>query len=97
MNIDTFKQTLAKAEPPELSHALCALWWDAKGDWDKAHACAQQDEVSPAGVWVHAYLHRKEGDLSNAGYWYGRAGRPVATASLEAEWATIAGSLLAER
>ena len=97
MNIETFKQTLAKTEPPELSHALCALWWDAKGDWDKAHACAQQDEVSPAGVWVHAYLHRKEGDLKNAGYWYGRAGRPVASASLEAEWAAIAGALLAER
>ncbi len=65
MNIESFKETLAKDEPPELSHALRALWWDAKGDWDKAHASAQQDEQSPEGTWVHAYLHRKEGDLSN--------------------------------
>lgn len=97
MSIETFKQTLAKEEPPELSHALRALWWDAKGDWSKAHACAQQDEESPAGTWVHAYLHRKEGDLSNAGHWYRRAGRPVATTSLEAEWVAIAGALLAEQ
>jgi Tfp pilus assembly protein PilF len=96
MNIDSFKETLAKDGPPELSHALRALWWDAKGDWDKAHASAQQDEQSPEGTWVHAYLHRKEGDLSNAGHWYRRAGQPVATTSLEAEWATIAGALLAQ-
>lgn len=97
MNIESFKATLSSAEPPELSHALRALWWDAKGDWDKAHASAQQDEQSPEGTWVHAYLHRKEGDLSNAGHWYRRAGRPVATTSLEAEWTTIANALLAER
>jgi hypothetical protein len=97
MNVEAFKLSLTKDEPPELSHALRALWWDAKGDWDKAHKCAQQDEESAAGVWVHAYLHRKEGDLSNAGYWYGRAGRPVATTPLETEWATIAGALLAEK
>lgn len=96
MNIGAFRETLAKDEPPELSPALRALWWDAKGDWNKAHACAQQDEESSAGTWVHAYLHRKEGDLSNAGYWYRRAGRPVATESLEAEWSTIAGALLGQ-
>jgi hypothetical protein len=96
MNIDTFRETVAKDEPPELSPALRALWWDAKGDWNKAHACAQEDEESAAGTWVHAYLHRKEGDLSNAGYWYRRAGRPVATASLEAEWVAIAGTLLGQ-
>jgi hypothetical protein len=96
MRVDTFKGTLSRDEPPEMSHALRALWWDAKGDWDKAHACAQQDEESPEGTWVHAYLHRKEGDLSNAAYWYRRAGRPVATMSLEAEWATIADALLSE-
>ena len=96
MNIDAFKETLALDEPPELSPALRALWWDAKGDWHKAHGCAQQDEESPAGTWVHAYLHRKEGDLSNAGYWYRRANRPVATTALEAEWRTIALALLAE-
>ena len=97
MEIEAFKQTLARDEPPELSYALRALWWDAKGDWHKAHGCAQQDEESAAGTWVHAYLHRKEGDLSNAGHWYLRAGRPVATTSLEAEWLTIARALLAEK
>src|SRR5690349_20771038 len=95
MNLDTFKATLARNEPPELSHALRALWWDAKGDWHKAHGCAQQDEESGPGTWVHAYLHRKEGDLTNAGHWYRRAERPMATTSLEVEWATIAGALLA--
>jgi len=96
MNIENFKETLGKDEPPQLSHALRALWWDAKGDWNKAHVCAQQDEQSLQGTWVHAYLHRKEGDLSNAGHWYRRAGRPVATTSLEEEWVTIARALLAE-
>ena len=96
MKLDAFKATLTRDEPPELSHALRALWWDAKGDWHKAHGCAQQDEKTAAGPWVHAYLHRKEGDLTNAGYWYRRADRPVSTTSLEAEWAAIAGTLLAE-
>ena len=96
MKLDAFKATLVRDEPPELSPALRALWWDAKGDWHKAHGCAQQDEESAAGTWVHAYLHRKEGDLANAGHWYRRADRPVATTSLEAEWTTIAQSLLSE-
>lgn len=96
MDIDGFKRTLAGKEPPELSHALRALWWDAKGDWHKAHGCAQQDDEGPAGTWVHAYLHRKEGDLTNAGHWYRRAGRPVATTSLEVEWTVISKALLAE-
>ena len=95
MNIDAFRETLGRDDPPELTHALRALWWDAKGDWNKAHACAQQDEKSAEGTWVHAYLHRKEGDQSNAGYWYQRAGRVPATVSLEAEWSTIAETLLA--
>src|SRR5262245_7587114 len=96
MNLDAFRATIARDKPPELSPALRALWWDAKGDWHKAHGCAQQDEHGAAGAWVHGYLHRKEGDLTNAGHWYRRADRPVATTSLEAEWATIAGALLAE-
>jgi len=97
MDIDSFRKTVAKNEPPQLGPALRALWWDAKGDWNKAHACAQEDEESSAGTWVHAYLHRKEGDLSNAGHWYRRAGRPVATTSLEAEWVAIAETLLAQK
>ena len=75
MTLESFKNSLRATEPPEtLSAPLRALWWDAKGDWHRAHACAQEDG-SEAGAWVHAYLHRKEGDLSNAAYWYRKAGR----------------------
>ncbi|MEO6244954.1 MAG: hypothetical protein ABIQ12_05930 [Opitutaceae bacterium] len=68
-----------------------ALWHDARGDWEQAHKCAQDDH-SRDGSWVHAYLHRKEGDRGNAGYWYARAGRtmPGASVTLETEWAQIA-------
>ena len=96
MNLQGFKAALAKNDPPEgLAPALKALWWDAKGDWNKAHGFAQQVEDDKDGQWVHAYLHRKEGDLSNAGYWYRQAGKPVASASLDAEWETIVKALLA--
>lgn len=95
MDIDEFSGTLRDAEPPaNLGLALQALWWDGHGDWERAHACVQADEADPVCAWVHAYLHRKEGDLSNAGYWYRRAGRPVASGPLEAEWQAIAASLL---
>jgi hypothetical protein len=79
--------------PPGLSQALLALWWDAKGEWDKAHAEAQKD-AGPQGCAVHAYLHRVEGDLSNAGYWYNRAGRTPAADALAAEWNRLAEELL---
>jgi hypothetical protein len=69
------------------------LWWDAKGDWKRAHESAQQDE-GPEGSWVHAYLHRKEGDQGNAAYWYGRAGKPVCREPLDAEWLGIVRELL---
>jgi hypothetical protein len=96
MDLSALKSSLTHAAPPEtLSLAVQALWWDAKGDWTKAHECAQAQE-DQAGAWVHAYLHRKEGDLSNAGYWYRRAGKPVSTVSLEAEWAAIAGALITQ-
>lgn len=96
MNLDSFKTGLKGPAPPaELSPALKALWWDAKGDWNKAHEFAQQVEDDKDGQWVHAYLHRKEGDLSNAGYWYRQAGKPVASASLDAEWEAIVKALLA--
>lgn len=78
---------------PEWGGALRALWLDARGDWEGAHAAAQA-AGSRDGDWVHAYLHRKEGDEGNAGYWYARAGRPHCTASLTAEWEQIARSLL---
>jgi hypothetical protein len=74
MTVDDFRQSLTAAKPPaEITLALVGLWWDAKGDWTRAHESAQQDE-GPEGSWVHAYLHRKEGDQGNAVYWYGRAG-----------------------
>jgi hypothetical protein len=66
MSVDDLRQSLSAAEPPAGSTlALAGLWWDAKGDWKQAHESAQQDE-GPEGSWVHAYLHRKEGDQTNA-------------------------------
>ena len=94
MTMEQFRESLRQSEPPrELNVALAGLWWDAKGDWTRAHESAQQDE-GPAGAWVHAYLHRKEGDASNAAYWYRRAGKTPARNSLEQEWAEIAAALL---
>jgi hypothetical protein len=94
MNQQQFRDSLLHDSPPrELSHALSGLWWDAKGDWTKAHESAQQDEAE-AGAWVHAYLHRKEGDSLNAGYWYQRAGKPPARGSFQEEWDQIASALL---
>jgi hypothetical protein len=94
MTVEDFLRTLTAAEPPAgLSLALAGLWWNAKGDWTLAHASAQQDE-GPEGSWVHVYLHRKEGDNVNAGYWYGRAGKPVCRESLDAEWLGIVRQLL---
>jgi hypothetical protein len=97
MTTDEFRQSLDGTQPPSgIGLALEGLWWDAKGDWDKAHTCAQ-DQDDRDGAWVHAYLHRKEGDQGNAGYWYRRAGQPHSAASLEDEWAEIAAALLASR
>lgn len=97
MDLAAFRASLGAAEPPSgLSLALQALWWDAKDDWDRAHERAQGDEGG-AGDWVHAYLHRKDGDAGNAAYWYRRARRPVGSGPLEAEWQAIAAALLAAR
>ncbi len=94
MTVDQFRESLPGVKPPaELGLPLTGLWWDAKGDWTAAHESAQQDEGQP-GSWVHAYLHRKEGDHSNAAYWYSRAGRKPSQSSLEEEWLEIATSLL---
>jgi hypothetical protein len=93
MTLEEFRATLSDANPPDVSPALVALWHDARGDWEKAHNVAQDvDDVS--GSWVHAYLHRKEGDLGNAGYWYRRAGRPPTEISLATEWRDITETLL---
>jgi len=81
------------ASPDELSGVLLALWWDAQGNWGRAHEVAQ--EVDDAlGAWVHAYLHRKEGDDGNAGYWYRRAGRAPAKGDLQREWTQIVEEIL---
>ena len=93
MNLDDFRRTLAQSRPPEVSPLLCALWHAGKGDWDAAHEIAQAVETAD-GSWVHAYLHRVEGDDSNARYWYRRAGQPEAQDSLDAEWDRLAGALL---
>ena len=81
--------------PAGLTPALQALWLDAKGDWDGAHEKIQDDPSAQAS-WIHAYLHRKEGDESNARYWYSRAGKKIPLVSLQEEWRVIATALLAE-
>jgi hypothetical protein len=93
MTVEEFKATLATDRPPAVSRPLTAMWHDAKGEWDTAHAVAQ-DIDDATGAWIQAYLHRREGDLGNAAYWYRRAGQPVATDSLDAEWKRIVEMLL---
>lgn len=94
MTFSEFESSLDKKTPPASLHlALQALWWDAKGDWKRAHECAQADEGDPSCDWVHAYLHRKEGDASNAGYWYRRAGKAAAKTPLPDEWCAIVKAL----
>ena len=96
MTFETFRHGLSGTAPPAgLDLALQGLWWAHNSDWDRAHGCVQQQEGDPACDWVHAYLHRVEGDASNAGYWYRRAGRPAATLPLQQEWTAIARQLLA--
>lgn len=95
MDLDEFGKSLALPAPPsQLSLALAGLWWDAKGDWARAHESAQQDE-GPDGSWVHAYLHRKAGAAGNAAYWYQRADKPVCREALDSEWLNIVKELLA--
>jgi hypothetical protein len=95
MTLDDIRASLTSAAPPAgLRAALIALWHDGRGDWDAAHRVAQEIE-SDEGAWVHAYLHRKEGDLGNAAYWYRRASRPVASGSFESEWDDLVSALLA--
>ena len=89
-----FNRTLTHKVPPRaLSAPLQALWWAKHGDWDKAHRLVQ-DETSREAAWVHAYLHRVEGNLGNAGYWYRQARQPVSAAPLDAEWTAIVEGLL---
>ena len=94
MTPSAFKRSLAGSMPPaRLSPALTALWWAGKDGWDQAHKIAMSDEGA-ACAWVHAYLHRVEGDLENARYWYHQAGRSPPSDSPTAEWARIADALI---
>lgn len=94
MTLEEFRSTLAQHAAPEgLSPALHAMWQDARGNWNEAHAIAQAID-DRTGSWIHAYLHRKEGDQGNAGYWYRRAGQPPARDTLDEEWTRIVTALL---
>ena len=94
MTSTEFIQSIKDASEPDpaLSAPLRALWWDAKGDWGRAHELCQEDDGS-AGAWVHAYLHRKEGDEGNASYWYSRAGKQKPSGTLEEEWRGMVDAL----
>ncbi|MCW2307401.1 hypothetical protein [Rhodobium gokarnense] len=94
MTVDEFAATLDAGTPPAgLSPALLGLWHAGRGEWTTAHEIVQDDDGRDA-AWVHAWLHRDEGDTWNAGYWYRRAGRPVYSGALDEEWREIAEGLL---
>jgi hypothetical protein len=94
MRLAEFRATLAECAPPKGGRALSALWWAAKGHWDRAHEIVQ-DDAGREAAWVHAYLHRVEGDLGNAAYWYRHARREVAVSqALDTEWDVIVTALL---
>lgn len=94
MDVDAFERSLATGTPPAgLGTPLVALWHAARGAWDTAHELVQDDPSADA-AWVHAWLHRDEGDLPNAGYWYRRAGRAAARGDLRGEWRAIVAALL---
>jgi hypothetical protein len=93
MDLRLFRDSLDRGVPPQgMGTALRALWYLAKGDWDRAHRLVQAEEDQSC-AWVHAYLHRVEGDEANAGYWYRRAGRPPSRAPLERERDEIVSAL----
>jgi len=94
MTFEEFQNSLASSAPRgDVSQYLQSLWYDAKGDWNKAHSVIQHMEDRTAS-WIHAYLHRKEGDIANADYWYRRAGKSRPAISLQDEWKNIVQSLL---
>ena len=96
MNIAEFKTSITRSTPPAgLAPPLEALWWAAKDNWDKAHGIVMKQDSRDA-AWVHAYLHRVEGDLDNAGYWYRKAHHPADSGPLAAEWDAIATALIDE-
>lgn len=95
MNLQQFKDSLKNdAAPSDLSLVLQALWLAGKSDWHGSHDLLQDDDTAD-GSWVHAYLHREEGDIPNARYWYAKAGRTMPEGTLQEEWDAIAEALLA--
>jgi len=89
-----FMDTIKNNQPPDgINTPLKGLWWDGKGDWDQAHKIVQDDN-SPEASWVHAYLHRKEGSIGNAAYWYSRVGQDMSTLDSKKEWEQIVEALL---
>ena len=94
MTLAQFRDCLTKPKPPAgLTPALSALWWAGKDEWDKAHRIVM-DESGRDAAWVHAYLHRVEGDRGNAEYWYRQAKEPAGAGPLDKEWESIVGALL---
>jgi hypothetical protein len=94
MDLDRFEESLTQETPPAgVSPLLAALWHERKGDWTRAHEITQDIESRDA-AWVHAYLHRREGDLPNAAYWYRHAGKPVEAGDMDVEWRALVAALL---
>jgi len=94
VNITSFQASMNDDVPPAaLSAPLQALWWDAKGDWKRAHDLVDELE-NPEGMAVHAYLHRKEGEQWNADYWYRLAGRSFHRSRLADEWTALVEGLI---
>jgi hypothetical protein len=94
-SLDAFRA--ARSAPADLGPALEALWWLGQGNWDQAHKCVQAHEGQADCDWVHAHLHRQEGDLGNASYWYRHAGKTMPDVTLEEEWRQIATAMLGEQ
>ena len=95
MDLETFRRTLEDDQPPEsIGHGLCALWHIGRDQWGRAHALIQTHGDSNS-CWIHAHLHRIDGDLPNAAYWYSRAGRGMPKSDLKTEWDQIVTALLA--
>lgn len=95
MTFDAFKSSLKSGTPPEVNNMLLALWHERNGDWTKSHEIVQ-DIDSRDAAWIHAYLHRREGDESNAGYWYRRASKPFPGVSMDQEWEALCAHFLKE-
>ncbi|HLH92390.1 MAG TPA: hypothetical protein VKX28_28510 [Xanthobacteraceae bacterium] len=96
MTLAEFEQSLKSKTPPrDLAPAVTALWWAKKDDWEQAHTIVMKEDSRDA-AWVHAHLHRVEGDAGNAAYWYRQAKRPVASSTLDAEWQAIVTVLLGD-